>query len=99
LYNLFDNAIKYSSSNNINIKVETYNIDNEIVINIQDEGHGISDLDQQKIFNLFYRKDNNLNGFGIGLHYVKKIMQYHNGKIELKSKIGLGTTFSLDLIK
>lgn len=97
LYNLFDNAVKYSAKDKVNIKVETTDGDSGIIVNIQDEGRGISELEQKKMFTMFYKKDARVKGFGVGLHYAKKIMQYHKGMIDVKSKIGLGTTFSLYL--
>jgi two-component system phosphate regulon sensor histidine kinase PhoR len=97
LYNLFDNAVKYSAKDKVNIKVETTDSDSGIIVHIQDEGRGISELEQKKMFTMFYKKDARVKGFGVGLHYAKKIMQYHKGMIDVKSKIGLGTTFSLYL--
>ncbi len=97
LYNLFDNAVKYATPEGINIKVETADTDTGLVVRISDSGRGISELEQQKIFSLFYKRDANIKGFGVGLHYAQKIMQYHKGTIDVKSKIGIGTTFSLFL--
>lgn len=97
LYNLFDNAIKYATPDGINIKVETADTDTGIALRISDTGRGISESEQQKIFTMFYKKDANIKGFGVGLHYAQKIMQYHKGTIDVKSSIGQGTTFSLYL--
>lgn len=97
LYNLFDNAVKYATQDGIDIEVETADSENGMVVYIKDRGRGITELEQHKIFDLFYKKDVNIKGFGVGLHYAKKIMQYHNGTINVKSKIGSGTIFSLYL--
>lgn len=97
LYNLFDNAVKYATQDSIAIEVETIDTDTGIAIHIKDKGRGMTEAEQHKIFTLFYKKDANIKGFGVGLHYAKKIMEYHNGTIDVKSKIGLGTTFSLYL--
>ncbi len=97
LYNLFDNAIKYSSPDNIHIVVSTFDTETGIKVEIQDSGRGISREDQDKIFTLFYKKDPHVKGFGVGLHYAKKIMQYHKGMIEVKSIVGMGTILSLNL--
>ncbi len=97
LYNLFDNAVKYAVPGNITIEVTTMDTETGIIIQMTDNGRGISEQEQGKIFNLFYKKDTNTGGFGVGLHYAKKIMEYHSGTIGVKSKIGKGTTFNLHL--
>jgi signal transduction histidine kinase len=97
LYNLFENALKYASQEAIKIEVETADYDVGVVILIKDNGAGLTAEEQSKIFDLFYQKDPTTKGFGVGLHYAKKIMEYHKGKIEVKSRIGHGTIFSLYL--
>jgi two-component system phosphate regulon sensor histidine kinase PhoR len=99
--NLIDNAIKYSKEDNINVLIETKNIDNQIIISIKDEGIGIKKENLKYIFDKFYRvsKGNlhTVKGFGLGLSYVKEIIEKHEGKIEVKSKINKGTKFIITL--
>ena len=96
--NLLDNAFKYST-NKIAIKVETLNTKNGLQINVSDEGLGIPKKAQSKVFEQFYRVStgdlHDVKGFGLGLSYVKAIVEQHNGKITLKSKLGKGSTFSV----
>ncbi len=100
IYNLIDNAIKYSVNEpNIIIQLEKRN--NQYQIDIIDEGMGISSTHQKHVFKKFYRvpvsKSDHVNGFGLGLYYVYKICQLHLWQIQLKSKLGNGTTFSLSI--
>ncbi len=97
LYNLFDNAVKYSEQNKIYIHVETYNVGNVLVLKIKDQGKGINSDELEKIFNLFYKNEKNVSGFGVGLHYAKKIIEYHHGSITVESKINVGTTFTIKI--
>ena len=72
-----------------------------IIISIKDNGIGISKDDQKKIFDEFYRVDtgniHNVKGHGLGLHYVKQVVDYHHGKITVESKLGEGTNFVISL--
>jgi signal transduction histidine kinase len=64
---------------------------------VQDEGVGISEKDQQKLFDRFYRVQNekvqHISGFGIGLYLVSEVLRYHNSKISVQSKEGVGSRF------
>lgn len=84
--NLIENAIKYGG-NKINIRFDSS--ENKTVIEISDNGNGISKEHQKSIFDKFYRiptkNTHNIKGFGIGLYYTKNIIEKHNGTIELKS--------------
>lgn len=100
IFNLIDNAIKYCSIEpdiEISTKVENgkYNID------VKDNGTGIKKEVQKYIFDKFYRVPtgnlHDVKGFGLGLYYVKLIVDAHNGKISLKSQPGKGSTFSITL--
>ena len=92
--NLLDNAVKYSLGAP-EIEVYTLREGNERVIGVSDKGIGISKEAQRKVFKRFYRVPNgnlhNVKGFGLGLSYVKSIVELHNGQIRLISKKGKGT--------
>ncbi len=98
IVNLLDNAVKYSGDNKF-IKMITRMEDNFAVIEVQDKGIGISDDDQKKVFDKFYRVStglvHNTKGTGLGLALVKQIIDAHNGKISLTSKPGEGSSFKL----
>ena len=98
LDNLLDNAIKYST-NAPQIKIFTYNKDDQVVIRITDNGIGIDNDNLPYVFDKFYRvSQGNLHqtkGFGLGLSYVKMMVGLHGGKINIESKIGEGSTLTL----
>lgn len=98
--NLLDNAIKYSNSTpEITLSVELKN--NEILFNISDKGIGMSKETQKKVFDKFYRVQtgniHNVKGFGIGLSYVKAIIEAHQGTIAIQSKLNSGTTVIISI--
>lgn len=96
--NLLDNAIKYTK-NDPEIIVSTENEGNLIVISFQDNGIGIPEQEINRIFDSFYRVQMGdlhfAGGFGLGLSYVKNIIQSHQGKINVKSELGRGSIFSI----
>lgn len=96
LTNLLSNAIKYSPRGG-SIFVGCEKLDGKVKIFVRDEGIGISEAHQKRLFERFYRvKDDSLktiSGFGIGLYLVSEILRYHNSKIEVISEQGLGSTF------
>ena len=98
IYNLLDNANKYSPDNPI-ISIKTISSENQIKILISDSGKGIAKEDIKHIFDKFYRVStgdvHNVKGFGLGLYYVKQMVQKHKGTIQAKSELGKGTTFEL----
>jgi two-component system phosphate regulon sensor histidine kinase PhoR len=98
IVNLLDNAIKFSKEKN-KIKISLYKNKNSIVFSIEDNGIGIPDREQKKIFEKFYRVENELShstkGSGLGLSLVKNIMDMHKGKITVSSKLTKGSKFSL----
>ncbi len=98
--NLLDNALKYCESTP-KIIVETYNEDTDFVLKVSDNGLGMSPEIQKKIFDKFYRATSgnihNVKGHGLGLAYVKKIIDIHRGEIKLESKENHGTTFEIKL--
>lgn len=100
IYNLLDNANKYSPENpQINIK--TQNEGNFIILSITDNGIGISKENQRKIFDKFFRVStgniHDVKGFGLGLSYVKRIADLHQGEITLESSKEKGTTINIKL--
>jgi two-component system, OmpR family, phosphate regulon sensor histidine kinase PhoR len=100
IYNLLDNAIKYSE-NNPRIKITTYNKGYYIVLVFKDQGIGISSENLKNIFDKFYRVPtgnlHNVKGFGLGLYYVKLIIEEHKGTIDVESTLNRGTTFTIKL--
>ncbi len=97
-YNLLDNAIKYSPTDP-KICVKTWNSKKGLHVLFEDNGIGIGHEHQKDIFkNLFRVPTGNLHevrGFGLGLYYVKTIVDLHEGKINLKSELGKGSAFEL----
>lgn len=98
--NLIDNGIKYCIQNPV-IQVSTKNADGFLVIDIKDNGIGLSQESAKLVFDRFYRVPtgnvHNVKGFGLGLHYVKLMVEEHHGKISVISKPDEGSTFSLKL--
>lgn len=96
VYNLLDNAIKYCDGKAM-IHILTKNERNGLFIEVSDNGIGIKKENIKLIFDKFYRVPtgnvHDVKGFGLGLFYVKLIIEAHKGKIEVKSTIGKGTTF------
>jgi two-component system, OmpR family, phosphate regulon sensor histidine kinase PhoR len=100
LSNLLDNAIKYSNRNP-EIRIETADKGEFFLISISDNGIGISKADQKRVFEKFYRVPtgnvHTVKGFGLGLSYVKMIIEEHHGFVELDSELYEGSTFKLYL--
>jgi len=97
LYNLLDNAVKYSHENGeIRLHAEQGD-DDEIALSVSDSGVGIGKNDLPRIFERFYRADKarspeSIRGTGLGLSIVKHIAQLHGGRVEAESELGKGTT-------
>ncbi len=96
--NLIDNAVKYSGENKY-LKVKTLRENDACVVEVEDHGIGIAAEHHSKIFDKFFRVGSalvhNTKGSGLGLALVKHIMDAHNGKVEVASTIGVGSTFRL----
>jgi two-component system phosphate regulon sensor histidine kinase PhoR len=96
IYNLVDNALKYCNEAP-RIIISTSSDQNGLTISVKDNGIGIKKDDQKKIFDTFYRVPtgniHNVKGFGLGLSYVKAVVEKHSGHIEVNSEINKGSTF------
>jgi two-component system phosphate regulon sensor histidine kinase PhoR len=101
LSNLIDNALKYRSERSLEIEIKTENEGQYIIISVKDNGVGISKNNIKKIFTQFYRVPSgnihNVKGFGLGLSYVKSIVEKHNGTVEVDSELNKYATFSIKL--
>ena len=102
IFNLMDNAVKYKRPDEeLLLNVRTWNESGRLLISIQDNGIGIKKEDLKKIFEKFYRVHtgnlHDVKGFGLGLAYVKKIVQDLKGTIRAESEVGVGTKFIIAL--
>ena len=100
LVNILDNAVKYSPEAP-KIEVKTELLKNQILVSIRDEGAGMSKAVLKKVFEKFYREHtgniHNVKGHGLGLAYVKKIVEDHQGEVYAESERGKGSTFYIKL--
>ena len=99
--NLLENSVKYSGDS-VTIDIDYRESGNETVcITIRDNGFGISKTDCQFVFDKFFRSrsasDNDIPGMGLGLAYVKQLVQAHRGNIVMESEEGVGTIFTINL--
>ncbi|HEY6063423.1 MAG TPA: HAMP domain-containing sensor histidine kinase, partial [Chitinophagaceae bacterium] len=99
LFNIINNAIKYSALPEIRITTSVQ--DQQYCISIKDNGAGIEASETRKIFKKFYRVQNgnihNVKGLGLGLYFTKKVIDGHHGNIMVKSIPGTGTEFRIEL--
>jgi len=102
LNNIIDNAVKYSGEQ-VEINAELKELDDNVVIRISDKGRGMKSETVKHLFEKFYREPtgdvHNVKGFGLGLHYVKNIMDLIGGNIGVKSQYGQGSEFTLSIPK
>ena len=100
IYNLLDNSLKYSSKSPL-VTISTRDVIGGLIIRIKDNGIGIAKDNHKRIFEKLFRVPtgdlHNVKGFGLGLSYVKSIINLHNGKIMVESKLGNGSTFTVNL--
>ena len=100
VYNLIDNAIKYSDKQ-VDIKLHSFNTKSMFCLSIEDKGKGIGKKEIPHIFDRFYRIESgnvhNVKGYGLGLSYVKAIIEKHKGQILVNSEEGKGSTFEIRL--
>ena len=102
VFNLMDNAVKYKRQDEpLLLNIHTWNSNDNFMLSIQDNGIGISKDNLKKIFDKFYRVQtgniHDVKGFGLGLAYVKQIIQAHRGSIRAESEMGIGTNFIIVL--
>jgi two-component system, OmpR family, phosphate regulon sensor histidine kinase PhoR len=102
IYSIVDNAIKYSVNQPV-ITIDLSISDDQLVLSIEDQGLGIEKRYQKKVFQKFFRVPTGnlykVKGFGIGLYYVKKIVEKHQWKLIMESKPGEGTIFKIIIPK
>jgi signal transduction histidine kinase len=100
LTNLIDNAVKYSHDT-VEINISCYQDDNRVYIKLQDNGIGIASSQLKQIFDKFFRVStgnvHNIKGYGLGLYYVKYIIERHGGSISVKSEINKGSEFVISI--
>jgi two-component system phosphate regulon sensor histidine kinase PhoR len=100
IVNILENAIKYTPGIP-KIDIYTENIKDMVLIKIKDNGLGMSKIAQKRIFEKFYREHtgdiHNVKGHGLGLAYVKRIVDDHNGQVYVESEKGKGSTFIIKL--
>ena len=94
IYNLLSNAIKYRALERpLKINIQTYMENGSIVFSVEDNGLGISKDQQPKLFTMFKRLHTHVEGTGIGLYIIKRIIENRGGRIEVDSSLDEGTTF------
>ena len=102
IHNLMDNAVKYRNPDKpLELMLKTWNDEKHLYFSIQDNGMGIKKENLKKIFDKFYRvhtgNKHDVKGFGLGLAYVKKVVDLHQGEIKAESELGKGTKFTVSL--
>ena len=102
IFNLMDNAVKYRKMDKpLDVYLRTWNDNEHLYLSIRDTGLGIKKENLKKIFDKFYRVHtgnvHDAKGFGLGLAYVHKVVDLHDGEIKVESEYGKGTTFTIKL--
>ena len=98
LTNLLSNALKYSEEGK-EVVLEIQQTEKALTFNITDNGIGIPDREQKNLFERFFRAENatNIEGTGLGLHIVKQYVELMEGSVSFTSKVGKGSTFTVQL--
>ena len=100
LSNLIENAIKYSGPE-VNIRVVVIRNEQSVVLTVADNGVGIAPDEQRKVFDKFYRSvrlpDKQIPGLGLGLSYVRQVVEAHHGHVSLRSEVGKGTEVTVEI--
>ncbi len=99
IVNLLTNAMKYGKGKPLEIKVFSDHLKEKAFLCVSDNGMGVSEVDQERIFSRFERavSPNEVSGLGLGLAIVKDIVEAHHGEIHLESEVGVGSTFTIAL--
>jgi len=102
LVNLISNSIKYGKYSGVT-DIQFYDLDEQILVEVTDNGPGIEEADLPRLFERFFRAEKSrarkMGGTGLGLSIVKNIIEAHEQIINVRSEIGIGTTFSFTLQK
>ena len=100
LTNLVDNSLKYSIKEP-KIKISTFNRNKQFIFSVKDNGIGIKNEDLKHVTEKYYRVSSgdvhNIKGFGLGLTFIKLVVDEHNGKMNIKSKPGQGTEVEISI--
>jgi PAS domain S-box-containing protein len=98
IYNLLSNAIKYRAEGRpAVVQLRSYLAQGQLVLQVQDNGLGLSEAQQNQLFTMFQRLHNHVEGSGVGLYMVKKIVENAGGTITVQSELGVGSTFTVHL--
>ena len=95
--NLIENAIKYSCQNLPFVRIAVKTEHNYVILEVEDNGQGIPEEHQPRIFEMFYRASHNASGTGLGLYILKRSVDRLKGTIEIKSEVNVGSTFTVRL--
>ena len=102
VFNLLDNALKYSKENPV-IQIDLKGDEDDVILSVKDHGIGIAPEYKDKIFDKFFRvphgDTHNAKGYGLGLSYAAQVIKKHKGTIAVQSEPGTGTTFTITLPK
>jgi signal transduction histidine kinase len=97
IQNLIENSIKYSREDEPYVHIRVWKENRWIILEVEDNGHGIPNEHQHKVFDMFYRATQRANGTGLGLYILKRSVDRLQGSIEIKSSMGNGSTFIVKL--
>ena len=95
LYNLISNALKYNNAEQPELLISTKKENGFVLLSVQNNGIGIPEKDYNKVFSMYGRLDKNIEGQGIGLYLIKKIVDAAGGKITVESEPRKGSTFTI----